>query len=163
MTWTRYQLVEALEGFAQCVDARVAAKAHLAQVGAQLQEARTFYKGVPGAKRRAMARRDALQPAYQEAWAAVHATTKQFEEYYFYAGAGDFFPPDYVEAPVIRQVAALIAQHRADTVGQAINLLVGQQQYQQAQAAANRRHQQNLRHRQDVANRAILWDMWSRW
>ncbi len=91
----------------------------------------------------------------------------KFRQFYFGIGGPEFYPVDYLNGYAITQVATLIAQHRADSVGEALRFLLQQEeaqgQYRQAQAAADRRHRQNLQHRQDVANRAILWDMWRDW
>jgi len=167
--WTRTDCVtvlNALAGHAEKVLGLMNAEATLRQQWAAVE-----YKPlIPGSKAKAVATRNALEQRFDATVVEREAAQLALRTFYAQIGGPDFYPQDFLEPSTIRGVAEFIAHHRANSIGEGINLIVAERQsiqaqrrHQQTQAAADRRHRQNMQHRQGVANRAILWDMWRDW
>lgn len=167
VNWTRADYVATLQRLSQHVNQLSQCTARLNYLTRQRDEVSEYNKLVPGSRKKAEDRVAAVNAEIQHTRQIEQGAIAEFRQFYFGIGGPEFYPVDYLNGYAITQVATLIAQHRADSVGEALRFLLQQEeaqgQYRQAQAAADRRHRQNLQHRQDVANRAILWDMWRDW
>lgn len=164
--WTRTDYVtvlNALAGHVQKTLGLMNAEASLREQWASVE----YKKLIPGSKAKAIAIRDALERQFDATVIEREAAQANLRTFYAQIGGANFYPQDYLDVATITRVAQLIGQHRANSIGEAINIVVAerqnaqvQRQQRQAQAAADRRHRQNMQQRRDLANRAILWDMW---
>ncbi|WP_424806584.1 hypothetical protein [Rhodococcus sp. 27YEA15] len=163
-TSERTEFVARLEQLAECVHVVSYYQSRIAQLQSQRVPARTYNRLIPGAKVQANRRLAKLNRTTAHIDSQLALAVRALRLYYESCGGNDFYPQEYLERNTISQIAALIRQHRADSVGQSLNTLRQEAQDQKqrvaAQAAANRRHRQNLAQRRQLANRAIFYDMW---
>lgn len=156
----RTEYANALRQLANYISSASRHQQHLAKLTAQRNEAGKFFAMVPGAKSRAVSRTAPLDAQLQVTRNKVAQAATKRDQFYAQCGGNDFYPQAYTNFETLYKVAGLIESHRADSAGQAINMLTSQHASANAARRADQRHRQNLQQRQTLANRAILNDLW---